>query len=265
MNYLNTELSELKNFALKNSLKYNKAIPFPHIVIDDFFNKKILDIILNNFPSNLEDIGTISKNKAELKLALNDTKKFSPETNNFINFLNSFIFLEFLQNITDIKETLISDPYLIGGGLHELKNNGFLNIHADFNKHSKINLDRRLNVLIYLNKNWSNENGGQLELWDKEMKKCHQKILPKFNRMVIFSTTSSSYHGNPNKVICENSNSRKSIAMYYYSIGRPLHENILDNHSTIFRKRPHTDDIDGNIKFKKIFGKFYIRKKGKLI
>lgn len=265
MNYLNTELKELKNFALKNSLKYTKAVPFPHIVIDDFFDSKILDTILKEFPSNLEDIGRKNKNKAELKLSLNDPKKFSLETNNFINFLNSLIFIEFLQDITAIKEKLISDPYLIGGGLHELKNNGFLNIHADFNKHSKINLDRRLNVLIYLNKNWSNENGGQLELWDKKMEKCYQKILPKFNRMVIFSTTSNSYHGNPNKVSCENSNSRKSIAMYYYSVGRPSIENTLGNHSTIFRKRPNSDDIDGNIKFKKLFGKFYIRKKGKLI
>ena len=97
------------------------------------------------------------------------------------------------------------------------------------------------------------------------MKKCYQNILPKFNRMVIFSTTSNSFHGNPNKVKCENSNSRKSIAMYYYSVGRPSFENTLGNHSTIFRKRPNTEDVDGNIKFKKIFGKFYIRKKGKLI
>ena len=264
MNYLNKDLNKLKNFAVENSLKYINAQPFPHIIIDDLFNDKILDKILQDFPSNIVNIGTESKNKAELKLALNDTKKFSLETNNFINFLNSFIFLEFLQYITKIDEKLIADPYLIGGGLHELKNTGFLNIHADFNKHSKINLDRRLNVLIYLNKNWSNENGGQLELWDKEMKKCYQKILPKFNRMVIFSTTSNSYHGNPNKVICESSNSRKSIAMYYYSIGRPSHENTLGNHSTIFRKRPGSNDIDGNVFFKKIFGKIYIRKKGKL-
>ena len=264
MNYLNRDLNKLKTFAIENSSKYINALPFPHIIIDDFFNEKILNKILNDFPSNIKDIGTKSVNKAELKFALNDTKKFSLETNNFINFLNSFIFLEFLQLITKIDETLIADPYLVGGGLHELKNNGFLNIHADFNKHSKMNLDRRLNVLIYLNKNWSDENGGQLELWGKEMKKCYQKILPKFNRMVIFSTTSTSYHGNPNKVVCENSNSRKSIAMYYYSTGRPSFENTLGNHSTIFRKRPGSDDIDGNVYFKKIFGKFYMRKKGKL-
>ena len=44
--------------------------------------------------------------------------------------------------------------YLFGGGLHELKDGGFLNIHCDFNKHPKMNLDRRINALIYLNHNW---------------------------------------------------------------------------------------------------------------
>ena len=82
--------------------------------------------------------------------------------------------------------------------------------------------------------------------------------------MVIFSTTSYSYHGNPNKVVCDPLNSRKSIALYYYSNGRPASEFNLGNHSTIFRKRSKSEDVDGNVYFKKIFGKFYIRKKNKL-
>ena len=85
----------------------------------------------------------------------------------------------------------------------------------------KMKLDRRLNILIYLNQNWADHNGGHLELWDKNMKNCEKKILPIFNRMVIFSTTDFSYHGNPNKVKVNNDNSRKSIALYYYSNGRP--------------------------------------------
>lgn len=86
---------------------------------------------------------------------------------------------------------------MIGGGLHELRNGGYLNVHADFNRHPKLKLDRRLNVLIYLNKDWISEYGGELQLWDKEMKNCEKKIIPIFNRMVIFSTTDFSYHGNP--------------------------------------------------------------------
>lgn len=261
MRYLNFSNEELFSKANKFKEKYTSAIPFPHIVLDDFFNEKSLDLLIENFPKNSNEYNTQFNNKSEKKLALNNPKQFSDENNDFINFLNSFIFINFLQIITNINETLVPDPYLIGGGLHELKNGGFLNIHADFNIHPKMKLYRRLNVLIYLNKNWSDDNGGQLELWNKEMTKCLQSIIPKYNRMVIFSTTTFSYHGNPNKVKCSEDKSRKSLALYYYSNGRPSNEIELVNHSTIFRKRPGTDDIDGNIKFKKLFGKFYLRTK----
>ena len=261
MKYLNFSNEELFSKANKFKEKYTSAIPFPHIVLDDFFNEKSLDLLIENFPKNSDEYNSQFNNKSEKKLTLNNPKQFSDENNNFINFLNSFIFTNFLQVITNINETLVPDPYLIGGGLHELKNGGFLNIHADFNIHPKMKLDRRLNVLIYLNKNWSDDKGGQLELWNKEMTKCHQSITPKYNRMVIFSTTTFSYHGNPNKVKCSEDESRKSLALYYYSNGRPSNERELGNHSTIFRKRPGSDDIDGNVKFKKLFGKFYMRTK----
>ena len=160
-----------------------------------------------------------------------------------------------LEKLTSIKEKLKIDSELNGGGLHEIKKGGVLKIHTDFNRHPTLDLDRRVNVLIYLNKNWKEEYGGQLELWDKDMKKCKKKIVPIFNKMVIFSTNDFSNHGHPNPVTCHDNHSRKSIALYYYSNGRPNSEKKLGLHSTIFRKRPGTQDVDGNLEFKKIFGK----------
>lgn len=265
MNFTQKNINELNKFAYMKKEEYLNASPFPHIVIDNFFNEKLLDNILNEFPRNLENIGYEYQTKVEQKkFTLNDSKLLSNETNNFINFLNSQIFLDFLQIITGINEKLIPDPYLQGGGLHELRNDGFLNIHADFNLHPTMKLDRRLNILIYLNKNWNDNFGGNLQLWNKDMTKCEKKILPEFNKMVIFSTTDFSYHGNPDKINCPNDNSRKSIAMYYYSNGRPASERKLGLHSTIFRKRPGSNDPDGNIEFKKLFGKVYLRKKTKI-
>ena len=164
MNYTKEKLNQIYIAKIKNTYNYQKAYPFPHIVIDDFFDEVILNDVISDFPKNLDKIGERFNNKTELKLGLNNPEKLSRKTNDFINFLNSSIFINFLQKITSIKETLIPDPYLLGGGLHELRNDGFLNIHADFNKQPSMNLDRRLNVLIYLNKKWTNENGGQLEL-----------------------------------------------------------------------------------------------------
>jgi len=261
---INKKVSNLSMNALDKKKTYLSANPFPHIIIDNFFDENILNMILEEFPKNIDKSGEDYNNKAEKKLTLNDVSKLSKTTVDFINFLNSSVFIKYLQELTDIKETLIPDPYLIGGGLHELRNDGFLNIHSDFNRHPKMKLDRRLNILIYLNKDWRDEYGGQLQLWDKNMEKCEQNILPIFNRMVIFSTTDTSYHGNPIKVNHPSNISRKSIAMYYYSNGRPNSENELGDHSTIFRKRPNSKDIDGNVYFKKIFGKIYFRIKKKI-
>ena len=255
------DILELGKIKKRN---YQTAEPFSHIVLDDFFDEKILNIILNDFPNNLDKVGINFNNVAEKKITLNDVNLLSQNTNNFINFLNSHFFLKFLQILTGIKETLIPDPYLIGGGLHELKENGYLNIHSDFNLHPTMKLDRRLNILIYLNKNWQDNYGGHLELWNREMTHCVKKISPIFNRTVIFSTNDYSFHGNPEKVKCPNHLSRKSIAMYYYSNGRPVDEKKLGFHSTIYRKRPNSIDFDGKFEFKKIFGKFYYKKKNKL-
>lgn len=258
--FLNKNYNNLNSLAKQKKNEYVQANPFPHIVIDNLFNEVILEKILQDFPNNIDQIGNIFNNSAEKKFTLNDSSNLSVETNNFINYLNSKEFINFLQILTNIKETLIPDPYLIGGGLHELKNDGHLNIHADFNLHPTMKLDRRLNILIYLNKNWKVNYGGSLELWDKKMVKCEKKIIPLFNKTVIFSTTDISYHGNPEKIKNPNNMSRKSIAMYYYSNGRPSKEKNLGIHSTIFRRRPDTNDIDGNVEFKKIFGNLFFKK-----
>ena len=70
-------------------------------------------------------------------------------------------------------------------------------MHADFNRHPRLHLERRLNVLIYLNRDWRDEYGGAFELWNGEMTVCEAKVMPHFNRCVIFSTTLTSYHGHP--------------------------------------------------------------------
>ncbi|MBS1624221.1 MAG: 2OG-Fe(II) oxygenase [Bacteroidetes bacterium] len=167
-----------------------------------------------------------------------------------MHFLNSQPFLDFLTELTGI-ENLLPDPSLAGGGYHEIKPGGFLKIHSDFNKHPVYKLDRRLNVLIYLNKDWKEEYGGHFELWDTDMTHCVTKIAPLFNTMALFSTTSRSYHGHPNVLTCPPDRSRKSIALYYYTNGRPQHEveEFLEEHSTIFKARKGIDDVQDTEKY----------------
>ena len=261
--YLNEKYKNLDSIAEEFSNSYLLNDPFPHIVFDNFFNEKLLNQILNDFPKNLEKIGDIYDSDPEKKLATSDTSKISENTNDLLNFANSYVFVKFLNKISGIKEHLIPDPYHWGGGVHELKHKGYLNIHCDFNRHPKMGLDRRINVLIYLNHNWKESYGGSLELWDKEVKKCVKKIIPIFNRVVIFNTNDFSFHGNPEPINCpDQTNTRKSIALYYYSNGRPRNEISDKDHVTIFKNRPNTKDSTSLTYFKKIFWKIYLKKKG---
>lgn len=230
---------ELLNFGLSKKEAYATAAPFPNIYFDNFFNEEMLNKVLEEFPDMINKPVIEYDDPLQVKRASKGEESFGEHTKNFAHFLNSQPFLLFLSALTGI-DTLLPDAYLEGGGYHQIPSGGFLKIHADFNKHRWSKLDRRLNVLIYLNKDWKEEWGGNFELWDKSMKHCGQRILPLFNRMAIFSTTDFSYHGHPDPLACPPDRSRKSFALYYYTNGRPAEEvnEGLEDHSTIFKARP---------------------------
>lgn len=240
---------------------YLRANPFPNIILDKFFNDNFLSQVFKDFP-DLSMINTSQKytNKNEVKFANNDYQNFPDSIKKLFDFMNSDIFLKFLQKITSIKEKLVIDKKLNGGGLHEIKSGGMLKVHTDFNRHPTLDLDRRINILIYLNKNWDQKYGGDLELWDQHMKYCGKKIAPNFNRMVIFSTNDFSNHGHPDPITCPDDISRKSIALYYFSKGRPLSDLNTSNfkNKTYFKSRHGFDNetINQNEKIKNYFRKF---------
>jgi hypothetical protein len=241
---LNNENVSLVDIAHKNKESYINAKPFASIKFDNFFNPEFLDTILKEFPDLSLQNSIEFKDSKQVKFASKGEASFGIETKKFMHFLNSEPFLEFLQILTGIKEPLISDPYFYGGGQHEIKKGGLLKIHSDFNKHYILGLDRRINVLVYLNKDWKEEYGGHFELWTKDMKTCGNKILPTFNTMAIFSTTDFSFHGHPNPLNCPDDRSRKSLALYYYSNGRPFQEvnSGSSAYTTIFKERKENNE-----------------------
>lgn len=213
--------------------QYGAAEPFPHIVLDQLFDDRDLDAVLREFPSPQQMRWTRFDNAQERKLGFfHESSTISDTVRRFLDAMNGFEMLLFLERLTGI-DGLIPDPYFGGGGLHQIEPGGFLKVHADFNVHPKLHLDRRLNMLIYLNKDWREEYGGHLELWDRQGRTCRKRILPTFNRTVVFSTTDTSYHGHPHPLSSPPGVTRKSVSLYYYTAGRPRDEASAP-HDTMF-------------------------------
>ena len=212
---------------------YASASPFPHVVIDGLFHEETLDRVLDGFPDTGDPAWGRFENASEKKLGnYARLEELSEPIRSFLAALNGPRMLEFLETLTGI-DGLIPDPYFGGGALHQIVRGGFLKVHADFNWHPKLRLDRRLNVLIYLNRGWRAEWGGALELWDRNMTGPAASILPSFNRTVVFTTTDTSFHGHPRPLACPEGVTRKSVSLYYYSNGRPEAERSAP-HDTIF-------------------------------
>jgi hypothetical protein len=231
------DAERLDRLAQELRAQYAAADPFPHIVIDDFLPADALERVRREIPRP-DDIRWIEFDDARgKKLASKAETQLGAATRFLLYQLNSSVFIEFLETLTGIRG-LVPDPHFWGGGVHQIVRGGFLKIHSDFNRHPTLNLDRRLNLLLYLNRGWQEEWGGHLELWDRDMTECRKKILPIFGRCVIFSTTDFSNHGHPDPIDCPDRESRKSLALYYYSNGRPPEEIAGTHYSTPFRRRP---------------------------
>jgi Rps23 Pro-64 3,4-dihydroxylase Tpa1-like proline 4-hydroxylase len=226
----------LRGLAESHHEKFVCAVPFPHVVIDDFLPAEILDQVLAEFPDPRGRGWDSFESPNERKLASNQESTMGDATRELLAELNSGTAIDFLEELTGIKG-LVPDPQFVGGGLHQIERGGHLKVHVDFNRHTRTDLERRLNLLVYLNRDWKEEYGGALELWSRGMRSCEARILPIFNRCVIFATTETSYHGHPDPLMCPEDRTRKSLALYYYSRDRPA-AGRGESHNTLWQARP---------------------------
>lgn len=217
--------------------KYQGAEPYHHICIDNFLPMEVIEHVRRDLDSLPDAERSFDANEEKLKSQYNPDRLPSYSRNLFHAF-NSRPFILFLEEMTGIKG-LIPDPYFFGAGIHKTLNGGYLNIHADFNFHKVMKLERRLNILIYLNPPWKEEWGGSFEVWDKPMEKKVASFAPTENRMCCFSTGSDTWHGNPEPVNHPEGLPRLSIALYYYTATWDV---TRVEHSTIFKPRPGSKD-----------------------
>ena len=211
--------------------------PFPHIVMDDFLSPDVLRRVVEEFPARKE--GRFSDGQSKLKTGYQMEAIESPYITNLLNALNSSQFIEFLERMTGIKG-LIADPHFAGGGLHETMTGGHLSIHVDFNVLPRLNLRRRMNLILFLNEDWNEKYGGNLELWDKDMTECRKSVAPTMGRAVLFNTDPGSYHGHPDPLTSPPDKLRRSIALYYYTA--PEDGVLPAARTTQFKPRPGSKD-----------------------
>jgi Rps23 Pro-64 3,4-dihydroxylase Tpa1-like proline 4-hydroxylase len=221
---------------------YQKAHPFPHIIIDNFLPEDIANQIHKELTQNdlwyrdsenwvqeyqVNKFFLPSGNKEEI----HELEAKVPKTSLVIDYLNSKEFISFLEELTGIENLFSDSEYLHGGGVHKINNGGELAVHLDYNIHPKTKMFRKLNLLLYLNPYWEKEWGGDLEFWTKHDSHPAVSIEPLFNRCVIFTISPISFHGHPNPIQCPENVSRYSIALYYFSDEKPEVE-----HDVVFMK-----------------------------
>ena len=236
---LNKRLPELKQ-------EFQSKRPFRYLMFDGFFPESVAELVHAEYPK-IENGTWNGTTYIDQKNKFQKTE-FDAETamDQVFKELNSVEFLSWLQELTDFEEELIGDPELFGGGLHQSISGAFLNVHVDYNINPKTKLHRRLNVLVYMNKDWKEEYEGYLVLWDLSngKKECVGRFAPSFNRCVIFETNEVPFHGHPKPLNTPAGVNRKSLATYYYSKTRPQSE-IVSEHNTIY---VNTEGVSGQVK-----------------
>ncbi|MBC7381619.1 MAG: 2OG-Fe(II) oxygenase [Bacteroidia bacterium] len=216
--------------------QFESAKPYKHVVIDGMLKPEAMDALHDGFP-RLDIFNKKYKGVNEFKAEGSNFEDFPPVFTQLLGELHSTEWCELMSKITGI-ENLYSVPDALGGGLHQGSNGSFLDVHIDFNIHADRGIHRRINLLLFFNKDWKEEFGGHTELWNADMTNLDKKIFPAYNRCLIFETNEISYHGY-NAIKVPEGVTRKSFYAYYYTDLRP---DAIKYHDTVFKARP-TDSM----------------------
>lgn len=234
--------------AVKHDFKSGE--PFHHVAIDNFFLPEIADKISDEFPDfNDASLGQYD-NTFGLKKVKNHWDDFPKYTYQALTFLGREYFISKMKYMMDEPELWL-DVGLNGGGWHMHGTGGALNVHLDYNIHPKLGEQRKLNIVIYLAKDWDPAWGGGLELWSyKEDTKRPKELIKTvdniYNRAVLFDTTQYSWHGFQKYLTCPSDRQRKSLAAYYV---RPAPEDAEPRGKALFVARedqqndPHFEEL----------------------
>ncbi len=221
-----------------NKENYQNKKPFSFGAINELFSNDSLDGILESFPdiNNEKEWDKRDDKGIQVKLRTNWKTELDipPKVLKVVQALQSGRFCRLLSEYTGI-DGLMPDYWFGGGGLNQIMPGGQLAIHVDGTHNDEIKMYRRVNVIVFLNKDWKDEYGGHLEFWDKDLTECIDKIRPDYNTMALFNTSDLTQHGHPHPLTCPENMSRKSLILYYYTSTRPEEEIVHEKiHRALF-------------------------------
>lgn len=215
--------------------QYGENHPCPHVFLPSFLEDEAALAMAQRFPDPASEAWTQYKHANENKLGMSKRQLFPSAIGTVTDELNSPRFVAWLSGLAGIPG-LMADPKLEGGGLHQSAAGGYLNVHTDFSMHHfHTHWRRRVNLILYLNPEWNDDWGGALELWEQKMRRCAVKYSPLLNHALIFTTDERSLHGFPERLTCPAGVSRKSLALYYYTVE---HDKKVVPRSTDYFARP---------------------------
>jgi len=214
--------------------QFGTARPFRFVVIDGFLSEGFARQILTEFPDFEKGNSVGDDGRPGGKSTVERMRALGPGFKALDELIQTRAFLDLVGDVTSI-DSLLYDPFYLGGGTHDNREGQLLQAHIDFNYHPSERWHRRLNLIVYLNPEWQEAWGGNLQLFENPYRdtKPSESIVPLFNRCVIFETTENSWHAFDRiSLPPEHAGlSRKSIALYFYTRDRPAEE-IAGKHTT---------------------------------
>ena len=239
-------LPRLRVLEAAHAHQYRRADPFPHMVLDGLLPDRVLRAVVAELPEAYNKNGCVRGAKFCIsrkisggtlvqperdrlgqyvaiarRSEINAEKGMSPHTLMVFRAMKSNEFRAFLGRLSGVSP-LRNDPFYSGAGVHFAAPGAKLNLHADFNMVN--GLHRRVNTFLYLNDDWSEAYGGHLQLWDRNLSRCAQRILPIWNRFVAFSSGDFTFHGHPMPLACPAHRMRRALVLYFYAETRPPNE-----------------------------------------
>ena len=236
---LSTLDSALLDPAAGLERQFASAQPFRHVVIDRFLDPQFCQELIDGFPAFAKHAAYNERGEIGGKAVVPNIASLGPAYQRFDNLMKDPQFLAMVSRMTGIAD-LLYDPEYIGGGTHDNQDGQELDVHVDFNYHPTTALHRRLNLILFLNPEWEESWGGNLELLKEPFATADdvKTVVPLANHAVIFETTEASWHGFKRIVLPKGKAiSRRSLAVYFYTKERPKQE-TAPAHATIYYQRP---------------------------